>query len=312
MRLSIIFVNWNSTDYLRDCLTSIYEWTENVEFEVIVVDNASPNADVDVLKQSFKDVILIKSPENLGFARANNLGFRHSSGDCVLFLNPDTNLVSPAINIMLEHLGALEDAGMIGCKLLNSDLSIQSSCIQTFPTILNQALDMDFLRQRWPESRLWGTGPLVSDSLAPAKVEVVSGACMMMKRNVFERVGLFSEEYFMYAEDLDLCYQAVAAGYSNYFIGAATIIHHGGKSSTPRTATVVKWHSILQYFIKNHGRVHTLLFRGVMSVVALIRLGVLYLGVFNRSLSHGNRGPYSAAAKWKAILKTLITQCGAE
>jgi N-acetylglucosaminyl-diphospho-decaprenol L-rhamnosyltransferase len=297
-QLSIIFVNWNSTEYLRQCIASIYEYSRDVDFELIVVDNASPDGDADILTQQFPNLKLIKSPANIGFARANNLGFRHSTGRYVLFLNPDTRLVSPAIDIMLAQSEALEDAGIMGCKLLNTDLTVQSSCIQTFPTILNQALDADFLRRRWPHSRLWGTSPLVSDSGTPTKVEVISGACMMIRRDVFEQVGMFSEEYFMYAEDLDLCRKVVRAGYNNYYIGAATIIHHGGKSSSPRTATVAKWHSILKYFAKNHGYAHALLFRGVMSAVALLRLVLIALGSFGRSTT--------TSLKWRAILKTLL------
>ena len=107
---------------------------------------------------------------------------------------------------------------------------------------------------------------------------------MMVRREVFERTGMFSEEYFMYAEDLDLCRKAIRAGYNNYYIPDARIVHHGGKSSSPQTATVAKWHSMLQYFVKNHGYAYTLLFRGVMSVVALCRLVLISLG-FARSLS---------------------------
>ena len=102
--LSIIPVNWNSTEYVRQCVASIYENTRAVEFELIVVDNASPDGDADLLKQQLKELKLIKSPENLGFGRANNLGFKHSTGQYLLFLNPDTKLVNPAIDIMLTHL----------------------------------------------------------------------------------------------------------------------------------------------------------------------------------------------------------------
>jgi N-acetylglucosaminyl-diphospho-decaprenol L-rhamnosyltransferase len=312
VQLSIIFVNWNSSKYLQQCVASIYEHTRDVRFELIVVDNASPDEDADILTQQFKDLKLIKNPENIGFGRANNLGFKHSTGMYVLFLNPDTKLISPAIKVMLTQLEILEDVGILGCRLLNSDLSVQSSCIQRFPTILNQALNTDFLRQRLPQSRLWGTSPLLSNRGAPAKVEVISGACMMIKRDVFERIGMFSEEYFMYAEDLDLCRKATRTGYDNYFIGEAMIIHHGGKSSTPQSAIVMKWHSMLRYFVKNHGYNYALLFRGVMSVVALCRLGLIALGAAGRYTAGNNQAAYSTSRKWRAILKTLLTHSGTE
>src|SRR5689334_8763850 len=107
MSLSVILVNWNSTDYVRECIASIYEFTSGLRVEIIVVDNASPVQDLDGLAERFPEVHVIKSPQNLGFAKANNLGFRHSSGGCVLFLNPDTKLVGSAVNMMLERLKSL-------------------------------------------------------------------------------------------------------------------------------------------------------------------------------------------------------------
>ena len=310
VKLSIILVNWNSAEYLRKCIASIREYTRTVEFELIVVDNASPEGDADILTRQFVNLKLIKSPANIGFGRANNLGFRHSTGEYLLFLNPDTKLVNPAIDIMLKHAEKLENMGILGCRLLNSDLSVQSSCIQTFPTILNQALDTDLFRDRWPRSRLWGTAPLLSDSQTPVGVEVISGACMMVRRDVFERIGLFSEEYFMYAEDLDICRKAVRAGCTNYYIGDARIVHYGGGSSSPHTATAAKWNSMVQYFVKNRGYGYALLFRGVMSVVALFRLGLIALGLFGRSSGDNTGSGYSTSMKWRTILRTLLTCSG--
>src|ERR1700730_8165906 len=212
MEISIIFVNWNSLNYLRECIASIYEHTHGIAFEIIVVDNASPEGGVDALKEEFPDLVLIKSGENLGFAGANNLGFKQSKGKCVLFLNPDTRLLNPAINIMLQALHSLPGAGIVGCKLLNGDLPVQTSSIMKFPGILNQVLQSEVLRLRWPSFPLWNIGPLFSSNPEPVKVEAITGACMMMRRDVFEKVGMFSEEYFMYAEDVDLCWKITRAG----------------------------------------------------------------------------------------------------
>jgi GT2 family glycosyltransferase len=306
VNLSIIFVNRNSTDYLQRCITSIYEWTNSISFEIIVVDNASTTGDVDVLKRQFDRITLLKITNNLGFARANNLGFRHSSGEFVLFLNPDTELISAAIDTLLRHLGSLPDAGIIGCRLLNGDLSLQGSCIQTFPTILNQALDADCLRNRWPRNPLWGMAPLFTSSSKPARVEAISGACMLIRRRVFEQVGMFDENYFMYAEDVDLCYKAERAGYRNYFVGEATIIHYGGKSTPPQWATAKKWESILRYCLTHRGRFYTLVFRFVMTFAALGRLAIIALLSLLRKRTESKDGSHSPSAKWSAILKTLL------
>src|SRR5579872_2343389 len=180
IEVSIICVNWNSVDYLMECLPTIYEFTRNVKFEVIIVDNASPDGKAELLKERFPEISLIKSSKNLGFAGANNLGFLHSSGKYILFLNPDTKLINPAIEIMLRQMLTLPDAGIVGCKLLNGDLSVQTSCIMRFPRILNQFVQAEYLRLKFP--RLWGIGPLFSDEPAPAPAEAISGACMLVRR----------------------------------------------------------------------------------------------------------------------------------
>src|ERR1700722_4521963 len=123
MDLSIISVNWNAVAYLRECIASVYEQTHGVSFEIIVVDNASPQGGVEALKEQFPEIKIVHSQKNLGFAGANNLGFRESSGRYALFLNPDTKLISPAVNIMLDQLKSLPEGGIVGCKLLNTDLS---------------------------------------------------------------------------------------------------------------------------------------------------------------------------------------------
>jgi GT2 family glycosyltransferase len=304
--LSIIIVNWNSVDYLRNCLASIYEHTQGLDYEIVVVDNASPELGVDRLKDEFPEIILIKSPENLGFARANNLGVKHSSGRRLLFLNPDTELVEPAIQTVLRHMESLPNAGIVGCKLLNSDRSTQTSCIQKFPTILNQLADFQYLQDRWPQCGLWDLGPLFANGCEPRPVEMISGACMLMSRQVFEQIGSFSEEYFMYAEDLDLCYRANRAGLVNYFIGEATVIHHGGKSSAKQSvsewATRMKFQAILQFCRKTRGRTYGSMFRVAIGLAAMLRLVAIMAAI----PFVGAAKFRSAVTKWQAILKWAL------
>ena len=230
--LSIIIVNWNSANYIRKCISSIYEHTRGINFEIVVVDNASYDECESILKKEFPEVIFIQSEKNLGFAKANNLGFQNSSGKNILFLNPDTELIGPAIKVLFHYQESIPDAGAVGGKLLNTDLSIQTSCIQSFPTILNQTLDIDIFKLRFPKLRLWGGfQALFLNNSTPAVVEAISGACIMIKREIFEKIGLFNTDYFMFAEDIDLCYKVWQAGYKIYFINDAQIIHHGGGST---------------------------------------------------------------------------------
>lgn len=305
--LSIIIVNWNSTAYLLQCLESVYAQTHEPAFEIIVVDNASPDGDVGIVRERYPDVIVIESPQNLGFARANNLGFRSSKGEYVVFLNPDTILIHPAFDVMLRQVRSLPSLGAVGGTLLNEDQSLQTAAIQTFPTILNQLLDVDVLRNRFPACPLWNIAPLFGGGTEPSRVEVISGACVLFRREVFAQIGQFSEEYFMYAEDLDLSYKAVQAGFTNYYIPQVRIIHLGGKSSVRRRAVVMKWRSILQFVAKHRGAGYQLAFRAVMACSALVRVALLLVAV---AVSRGTRRESARGAllKWWLILETMLTR----
>lgn len=304
--LSIICVNWNSLDYLFDCIASIYEQTHGISFEVVVVDNASPEGGVETLRAQFPQVKIVRSDKNVGFAGANNLGFRQSTGRYVLLLNPDTKLIGPAINIMLERIKSLPDAGIVGCKLLNTDMSTSTSSIQKFPTILNQLLNVEYLRLTFPRFPLWDIGPLFSENLHPVKVEVIPGACMMLKREVFERVGLLTEDYFMYAEDIDLNYKLRRLGLSSYYVGEAQIVHHGGGSSSRQKvsqwSTVMTYKAMLRFYRMSRGRAYGAAYRIAMGLAAVARLILLAL-MFPLGDREGIR---CAAAKWSTVLRWAV------
>lgn len=302
MDLSVIIVNWNSDEYLLRCIPSIRAWTQQVSFEVIVVDNASPHGEVDRVRLLFPDVKLIKSNENLGFAGANNLGVERATGEYVMFLNPDTELNSPAIDVMMREIRQLSDAGIVGCKLLNPDLSVQTSSVMSFPRIWNSLFKIEYLRLRWP--KFWGIGVLFSQRTAEA--EAISGACMIMRREVFWQIGGFSEEYFMYSEDLDLCYQAVRAGFKNYCVGSVTIVHYGGTSSPRPWQTATKTRALLLFSRKNYGRVYSQLFRAAMVLNASFRVAVLAAMRFLARLFREKNVLEPTWARWSVILKTLL------
>jgi len=308
--LSIIIVNWNSADYLQECLHSVFHETKNMDFEVIVVDNASYDASGPLIERKFPSVEFIQSHENGGFARANNLGFKRSSGRNLLFLNPDTRVIGPAINVMLRHLESVPDAGAVGCKLLYSDLSVQLHSVKAYPTILNQALDTDFLKNRYPKWRLWGTRPLIQNSGFPEKVEVIPGACLMVKREIFEKVGLFSEDYFMYGEDIELCYKINQRDHKVYYINAAEIVHHGGVSSRNGQASsfqdVLKRESIFKFMLKTRGRTTAMCYRMTMAITAVGR--ILFFTIFLPwVVSDGRRQrAFQTFKNWKSILRWSV------
>jgi GT2 family glycosyltransferase len=307
MKLSIIIVNWNSFGFLQKCLKSLYTHLRDVSFEIIVVDNASPETGIEALNADFPDVLVIKSAVNLGFAAANNLGFAQSSGEYVLFLNPDTEIVDNAIKTMLDQAASLQEVGIIGCKLLNTDLSVQTSCIQTFPTIPNQILDYEYLRVRWPSCSFWSISALFSDNADPVSVEVISGACMLLRRDVFKRADMFTEDYFMYAEDLDLCYKVKALGLRNYYVGKSQVIHHGGQSSNrvnvSNWSTIMRFKGVHKFCIKQQGSFYGSLFRAAMGAAALLR--VIALSVAKPFAANDSRKQSinNSTSKWLAVLK---------
>lgn len=282
MDLSIVIVNWNSKDFLRDCLTTLYAHTQGLKFEVIVIDSASFDGAGGMLDNEFPQVRFIQSNDNLGFAKANNVASHEATGDYILFLNPDTEVHTPAIQTLCENLRSLPEAGVLGARLLNTDGSIQTSAIQAFPNLLNQLFNLEFLRQCFPKAKLWGTAALYATDHTPQEVDVVCGACMLMRREVFEKIGRFTEAYFMYSEDVDLCYKVKAAGLKTYYVPSARIVHHGGSSSAQSEAgvfsSVMMMESRWRYFCRTRSIGYSILFRLGMMLSSLARLSALLLG----------------------------------
>lgn len=305
--LSIIIVNWRSAELTNQCVASIREHTSRLTYEIIVVDNASFDGCDELLSEYAPEVIYWQSNENVGFARGNNLGFETARGGTLLFLNPDTVVLAKAIVSLYDSLQRLPGAGAVGARLLNGDGTVQTSCIQAFPTIVNQILATDVLVNKWPKARLWGAEPLYRPGIEPHEVEVISGACLMVHREVFEKVGGFSEDYFMYAEDVDLCYKIRKAGWKNYYVPEARVIHLGGASSKQASndfSGVMMRESIWRFLRKTHGAPYGLGYRCAMLVSALCRLGAL--AFFLPAQKQKGRGWRLASRcsfrKWWAIL----------
>ncbi len=299
LQLSIIIVNWNSKDYVRKCVKSIYANTTGLAFEIIVVDGASFDGCGEMLAREFPSVRFVQSEKNVGFARANNLGFEHSFGESILFLNPDTELVGPAINVLHDALVEYKDAGGLAPKLLNTDLSLQNDCVQAVPTILNQALDAEALKCLLPKA------PFLGNYVEPVEIEVLPGSCILTRRENFKQAGRFASEYFMYCEDVDLSFQFKRIGLKNYYVPGASIIHHAGRSSEQaisKFSAVMMRESIWRFLLKTRGRFYALGYRGSTTFAAICR--VLVLGILLQvRVVRGEFTPaWNAMRKWVAIL----------
>jgi GT2 family glycosyltransferase len=309
MDLSIIIVNWNSAGFVKKCLESIYANADDLEFEIVVVDNNSRDECQEIVKTYFPRVRFIQSKDNLGFAGANNLGVRCCRGRKLLFLNPDTEFVGSVMRPLSSFLDETADAGIVGPKLLNSDMSVQTSCIAPFPSILNLTLDSEFLRRIFPTLPVWGISPLLDDSTLPVPVEVVVGACLMVKAKLFETLGGFDPRYFMYAEDADLCFSANELGWKTYYVPSTHVIHHGGCSSGVQTAShfsaIVMRESILRFLRSKRGSAYANFYRGLTGWAAILRIGLLcvMLPIANKERRASRK---IALRRWMRILRWAL------
>lgn len=305
LELSIIIVNWNSADYLIDCVWSIREQTKSIRYEIIVVENGSFDDCKEKLSKKYPDVIFVQSKTNLGFGAANNMGASLARSRVLLFLNPDTKVLDRAIERLYYKFIGLPNVGVAGCRLLNTDGSLQRSCVQPLPTIINQVLDAAFLQRIFPRLGLWFSAATFDGRTGPFEVEALSGACMMVHRGVFDRIGGFSSEYFMYAEDLDLCFKARQAGFKNYYVPEITIVHHGGGSFRKMASSysvVTMRESVYHFLCKSRGRLYANSYKGALAGAAVIRLLLLMTFLPFYVLSGNKKAWFGSFQKWLSIL----------
>ncbi len=278
MDVSIIIVNWNSKHFLQKCIQSIYNTTTGITFEVIVVDSGSFDGTGELIDREFPQVTFLQAPTNLGFARANNLAVQSSRGDTLLFLNPDTEVHQFTVSKMFEALSSLPNAGVLGVKILNSDESLQTSCVQAFPNLANQLLGLHILQRLFPKAAIWGKRVLYEEPARAVEVQCISGACFITSRQVFTEVGQFSEDFFLYFEDVDYCLKAARIGKINYYVPSVSIIHYGGQSSGgshSRFANITMAESASIYFTKNHSKAHACTYRAGLAIITLLQTSIL-------------------------------------
>ena len=307
MDLSIVIVNWNSADFLDQAVTSLKANVLGLTYEIVVIDSGSFDGSGEMLGRNHPAVRFIQSAANLGFGRANNKAVSRTRGRVLLFLNPDTLVMTDAVQSMYHALVATTGGGIFGPQLLNEDGTIQQTCIRAFPTLLNQVLDSNLLRTRFPGSRLWGTAHLHESGRQPVRVDAVSGACLMIKRAQFDAIGGFSSDYFMYGEDMDLCMKANRAGLGVYYLAMAAVIHFGGKSSAKAQANtfsaVMRVESQWRFFRKHQSAAYAAGYRASMFAAGALRVIGLLCYWPLQVLRDGAWAPPTAVGKWCARLR---------
>jgi GT2 family glycosyltransferase len=270
--LSIIIVSWNTRNLLADCLESVSLdlSTSHLSAEVVVVDNASHDGTADMVRSRFGWARLIANSDNLGFARANNQALRTTTGRYVLLLNPDTRLEPGALQTMVGFLDQHPFAGAIGSRLLNEDGSLCTSC-QPAPTLTREAWRLFHLDRVYPLA-VYSMDNWSPD--APRPVDVIQGASMLLRRSALERVGPLDEDYFIYSEEVDLCYRLRRSGWQIWWVPQATVLHYGGRSTRQVAAAMFLrlYQGKVLYFRKNHGGASASRYKLILAAAALGRL----------------------------------------
>jgi len=262
-RISIVIVTWNSQDYIHPCLDSLFP--QDQDLEVIAIDNGSRDSTLNALREYGIRIKVVENQSNLGFARAVNQGLKLAAGEYILLLNPDTVLTPGALQIMAGFLNEHPQVWALGPQLLNPDGSVQRSCRQ-FPDGRIMFYEFTGLSKLFPKNKIFGRWRMgYFDHQTPAQVDQPMGACLMIREEVLEKVGLLDEENFpMFFNEVDWCLRIRRAGGQLYFLPQAKVYHHHGASTRRvKRAMIISSHqSMIRYFAKHYPhRLSTLLVR---------------------------------------------------
>jgi len=295
VELSIVIVNWNTRDLLVQCLESVYAHSPDGEFEVFVVDNASTDGSAQMVRERFPQVQLIENSENVGFARANNQVITLAKGRYVLLLNSDAIVLPGAISAMVMFMKQHARIGVLGPALLDEEENVQPSWAK-FPTIWSELRGVHH-RDREPFLDPTQSGQPVE----AYQVDWMAGACLLVRKEAIEQVGLMDERFFLYSEETDWCWRIKAAGWHNVYYPQARVMHFEGSSSAQDLSRTYffLYHSKILYMHKHFG----------VWRAALLRTGFAVLAAGKALLRLILRQPSVAQAHWM-LAKQLFERRG--
>jgi len=248
-KISIIIVNYNVTQLLRNCLLSIQKFAGESDYEVIVIDNKSTDSSWGDLIPEFPKVHFIASEKNEGFAIANNKAVAAAQGEYLLILNPDTELEGFYLSEILSFADSQNSFGCLGVRMHDAKGNFLPESKRSVPDMFN-SFEKLFTGFRKKNSKSYYRNDIGEFEIA--EVEVVTGAFLLVKKEVYEKVGGLDERYFMYGEDIDLCYTLLKNGYRNYYYGKASILHHKGESTVKDEIYLERFYGAMQIFIDKY------------------------------------------------------------
>lgn len=269
-KISVIIVSWNTRELLAKALHSLPGDNAEFELETFVVDNGSQDGSVEMIRGQFPDATLIENEENLGFAAANNLALQRVHGEYILLLNSDAELLPGALEAMASLLSSVQTAGLVGAWILNPDRSMQASFVD-FPNLWREFLILSGIGRRVFGN--WYPSHNPKQSRVSRSVDYVSGACLLVRRSAYDDVGGFDDTYFMYAEEVDLCYRMWQGGWQVWYQPEAEVLHMGGGSSRsiPIKRETDLYQSRVIYFLKHHGRFSATVLAGMIFVLTTLK-----------------------------------------
>lgn len=266
MKLSVVILNYNVRYFLELCLKSVEAAIQDIDAEIIVVDNFSPDDSCDMVKALFPKVILIENTVNYGFSKGNNIGVAKAKGEYVCILNPDTVVAEDTFTTLLAFAENTPDVGIVGCKLIDGTGQFLPESKRNIPT------PWVSLQKIFGHSKPYYANHLYENETG--KVEILVGAFMLLKRQVYNEILGFDEDFFMYGEDMDISYRVLKAGYQNYYSATTTVIHYKGESTLKDKVYAKRFNEAMQVFFKKH-------FKANMFFDAIIWLGIKAITILN-------------------------------
>lgn len=249
MKLSIIIVNYNVTELLRNCLSSIISFVQDLDYEVIVIDNKSPDSSWKDLKIEFPTVQFISSEVNHGFAIANNKAVKNARGEYILLLNPDTELEGFYMKEIVEFADQHKDLGCLGIRMHDATGKFLPESKRSVPDMFN-SFEKLFTNFKKKKSKSYYRNDIKEFEIA--EVEVITGAFLLIKRDLYEQIGGLDEKYFMYGEDIDICFTLLRKKYKNWYYGKSSILHHKGESTVRDAKYLERFYGAMQIFIDKY------------------------------------------------------------
>ena len=276
MEVSVIIVNYNTVSLLCDAIDSVLEKTMNIAYEIIVVDNnSSDNSEIIVPEKYGEKVVFLKLPENIGFGRANNEGVKIAKGRNIFLLNPDTILVNNAVKILSDYLDNHSEVAVCGGNLYDADMKPTHSFARHFFSVF---YEIDLFFMNWLSKIKYGKNSNFNYTGKELEVVCIVGANLMIKKDVFEQLGEFDSDFFMYHEEQELCFRVNKNGYKIMSVPTAKIIHLEGKSFTSNCNRLkIELDARGLFYKKTHSSLHKKIADGIYRANAVSRILLLTL-----------------------------------